>query len=44
MKFELEGNEMVTKHVKLPSGQSSGIIYVPKDWKGDKVIVIRCNK
>ena len=44
MKFVLEGKEIVTKQVKLPLGQSSGIIYVPKDWKGDTVMVIRCNK
>ncbi|MDR3568814.1 MAG: DUF2080 family transposase-associated protein [Syntrophobacteraceae bacterium] len=39
VKFEVFGEEMVEKEVK-PSG-NSGRVYLPPDWVGSKVKVIR---
>jgi putative transposon-encoded protein len=39
VKFEIYGEEMIEKHVKA-SG-NSGRVYLPPDWVGHKVKVIR---
>jgi len=39
VKFEVYGEEMVEKHVKL-SG-NSGRVYLPPDWVGSRVKIIR---
>lgn len=37
----VEGFEMVEKVAKLPSKGSSCVIYVPKEWEGKEVVLIR---
>ena len=39
VKFEIYGEEMIEKHVKL-SG-NSGRVYLPPNWVGHKVKIIR---
>lgn len=39
MKIEITGSEMLKKEVKQAS--TSGVVYLPKDWIGDKVAIIR---
>ena len=39
VKFEIFGEEMIEKHVKL-SG-NSGRVYLPPNWVGHKVKIIR---
>ena len=39
VKFEVYGEEMIEKEVKLSS--NSGRIYLPPDWIGRKVRIIR---
>lgn len=35
------GIEMLEKEVKLPKGATSANVYLPKNWEGKKVVVIR---
>jgi hypothetical protein len=37
----IEGFEMVEKVAKLPSKGSSCVIYLPKEWDGKEVVVLR---
>lgn len=37
----VEGFEMVEKVAKLPNNGSSCIIYLPKEWEGKEVVVVR---
>ena len=41
VKFEIYGEEMIEKQVKL-SG-NSGRVYLPPDWVGRKVKIVRIN-
>jgi len=37
----IEGFEMLEKLARLPSKGSSCVIYLPKEWNGKEVVVIR---
>ncbi len=37
----IEGFEMLEKVAKLPNKASSCIIYLPKEWEGKEVVIIR---
>lgn len=41
VKFEVYGEEMLEKEVKMSS--SSGRVYLPPDWVGHNVKIIRIN-
>jgi putative transposon-encoded protein len=40
-KIEVFGFEMLEKETRLSKGASSGNIYLPKNWAGKRVVVIR---
>jgi hypothetical protein len=37
----IEGFEMLEKMAKLPNNGSSCVIYLPKEWDGKEIVVIR---
>lgn len=37
----VEGFEMVEKVPNLPSSGSSCVVYLPKEWSGKEVVIIR---
>ena len=39
IEFKIKGSEM--KRKKVSNGGKNGVIYVPKDWIGEEVDVIR---
>lgn len=37
----VDGFEMVEKSPSLPKNKSSCVVYLPKEWEGKEVVVIR---
>ena len=37
----IDGYEMLRKTAKLPKKGSSSVVYLPPDWNGKEVVIIR---